>query len=143
MTLNEERLSQVSKPRSKASIARANARKENRERIRMSQDIALNLHYYMRVNGIKQKELADKMGVSSAYMGKLLKGDENLTLDTICKIHNLIGLSIVSVKKPYISQISLKVANNIDFPSDAVKSDKYCNRQVSKKNYTIASQDVA
>ena len=36
--------------------------------MRMSQEIALCLHYYLRKTGLTQKELADKMGVSAVYV---------------------------------------------------------------------------
>lgn len=103
MTFNTEKLSSVAKPRSKEATEQARFRKENREWLRMSQEIALCLHYYLRNTGMTQKELADKMGVSAVYVGKLLKGGENMTLETICKIQRVINENIVTVAKPYIS----------------------------------------
>lgn len=90
MAFDLNKLAEVAKPRSEAAIERARLRRQNRDWIRMSQDIALFLHYYLRNSGMTQKELADKMGVSAVYVGKLLKGSENLTLETICKIQGVI-----------------------------------------------------
>lgn len=143
MQLNQEKLDQVAIERSSLSIERAALRRANRNWLRMSQDIALGLHYYMRTTGANQSELAHKMGVTPVYVSKLLKGNENLTLETICKIQDAIGVSIVSVTKPYISRIALKAAPNIVFSSNSVKSDRYCDQQVSKKDYIIASCDAA
>ena len=90
MAFDLNKLAEVAKPRSEAAIERARLRRQNRDWIRMSQDIALCLHYYLRNSGMTQKELADKMGVSAVYVGKLLKGSKNLTLETICKIQGVI-----------------------------------------------------
>lgn len=138
MTLNTKRLASVAKPRSKAAIERAEARKTNRDWLRMSQDIALSLHYYMRTSGMNQKELAERLSVSAAYVTKLLKGGENLTLDTICKIQNVIGQTLVYVCKPFIGRITLKVQEKINFSQDAVKSEKFLNPKNSMKDYVTA-----
>ena len=57
---------------------------------------------------ITQKELADKMQVSPTYVGKLLKGQENLTLETICNIQKVIGRTLISVSQPYEHKEVLK-----------------------------------
>ena len=80
MTFNREKLENITKPRSKAAIDRAKQRKENRKWIRKSQQIALAIHYFLRKNGMSQKELAEIMNVTPVYVAKLLKGQENLTL---------------------------------------------------------------
>lgn len=64
--------------------------------MRMSQDIALGIHRHLRLKKMTQKEFAEQMGVSPAYVGKLLKGRENLTLETIWKIQSLLGVSFFS-----------------------------------------------
>lgn len=96
-----EKLSSMAKNRSKESVEKAKQRKGNREWLRMSQEIALCLHYYLRKSSMTQRDLADKMGVSPAYVGKLLKGGENLTLETISKIQESIGESLITVASPY------------------------------------------
>ena len=67
----------------------------------MSQDIALAIHYHLRQSGMSQKSLAEKLGVSPTYVAKLLKGNENLTLETISKVQEVIGRELVSVCRPY------------------------------------------
>lgn len=99
MALNRQRLDAVAKPRPEESVRRAKERAENREWIRMSQDIALGIHRHLRITNTTQKEFAERMGVSPAYVGKLLKGRENLTLETIWKIQELLGVSFFS--SPY------------------------------------------
>lgn len=143
MAFDIEKLAQMAQPRSEAAIARAKARKENREWLRMSQDIALSLHHYLRTAGMTQKELADKMGVSAVYVGKLLKGGENLTLETICKIQNVTGQDLISVTRPYVTRTILKASSFGSFSANAVESEKYCSRQVTQNNYFMAAGEAA
>ena len=82
-------IQKVIEPRSEKAIERARLRKENREWLSLSQEIALAIHYYIRKAGLTQKELAEDLNVSPAYVAKLLKGGENLTLETICKIQHV------------------------------------------------------
>lgn len=96
MALDRKKLDAVAKPRPIENIIRSRERAENREWMRMSQDIALGIHRHLRITNTTQKEFAERMGVSPAYVGKLLKGRENLTLETIWKIQELIGVSFFS-----------------------------------------------
>lgn len=96
MALNRQQLDAMAKPRPAENIRRAKERAENREWMRMSQNIALGIHRHLRLTNTTQKEFAEQMGVSPAYVGKLLKGRENLTLETIWKIQSLLGLSFFS-----------------------------------------------
>ena len=125
MAFNPEKLAAIAKPRSEEAKEKARFRKENRDWLRMSQEIALCLHYYLRNAGLTQKELADKMGVSAVYVGKLLKGGENLTLETICKIQNVICENIVTVAKPYVSTTVISFPVRAGFSPDAITSERY------------------
>jgi DNA-binding phage protein len=96
-----DKLRAIAKPRSKEALDEESFRKENLEWLRMSQEIALGLHYYLRSQKMTQKALAEKLGMSAVYVNRLLKGGENLTLETICKIQSAIGHPLISVCHPY------------------------------------------
>lgn len=143
MAFNVNKLAEMAKPRSEDAKKRAIDRKENREWLRMSQDITLCLHYYLRNAGISQKELAEKMGVSAVYVNKLLKGSENLTLETICKIQKAIGEELISVAKPYITKNIVTFTMQQKFSSTAVNSEKYCGQQIDQDIYVPAANEAA
>ncbi len=46
-----------------------------------------------------QKMLASALGCSAQYVNKLLKGNENLTLDTICNLQNVLKIKLIEVVK--------------------------------------------
>jgi len=49
------------------------------------------------INGMTQKKLAALMGVSPQYINKVVKGKENLTLETISKIEQILGITLVNI----------------------------------------------
>lgn len=142
MAFNLDKLSAMAKSRSEEAKQITQKRKENREWLRMSQDIALSLHYYLRKMSMTQKELAEKMGVSPAYVGKLLKGQENLTLESICNIHKAISQDLVSVCRPYEYNGVFTISSVVEF-KDTKKSDVYSSKQSVSTEYFPVSGDAA
>ena len=49
------------------------------------------------INGMTQKKLAEAMNVSPQYINKVVKGKENLTLETIAKIEQVLGITLLDV----------------------------------------------
>lgn len=125
MTFHQSKLDALAKPRSKTATERAEKRKKNRKALRRSQEIALALHYHLRGKSMTQKEFSDKLGVSAVYVGKLLRGEENLTLETIVKLEEVIGEELMYIKKPYISATTVSKATILRFADNATKSEKY------------------
>ena len=102
MAYNLKKLAEIAKPRDAESVKQEEWRKENREWLVLSQEIALSIFFFLKKENMTQKELAEKMGVSPTYVGKLLKGKENLTLETIVKIQQALGHSIIQLAcNPY------------------------------------------
>jgi antitoxin component HigA of HigAB toxin-antitoxin module len=62
-------------------------RKANKDWLNISSDIALQVMDEMDKLDIKEHELAKRMGVSDQSVSKILKGRENLNLDTIAKLN--------------------------------------------------------
>lgn len=55
------------------------------------------------INGMTQKMLAEKMGVAPQYINKVIKGQENLTLETISRFEEILGITIISILGPEVS----------------------------------------
>ncbi len=70
-------------------------RRENRHWLRYSGFIALKVMKRIEELGISQKELAEKLGCSPQYISRLLKGTENLTLETISKLEDCLQMDII------------------------------------------------
>lgn len=144
MAFNLDKLAEMATPRSERAKEQTKFRKDNREWLNMSHEIALTIHYYLRNAGMTQKELAEKMGVSPAYIGKILKGNENLTLETICKLQKAINVKFMSVATPYVTHTKIELPPRyMSFSSHAVSSKKYCERQSTGNSYGSLTIHVA
>ena len=62
---------------------------------RYSYGIAIKSRKRMKDLGMTQKELAEKMNCSQQYVSTLLKGQENLTLETIAKLESVLNLDFL------------------------------------------------
>ena len=60
-----------------------------------SQLIAAAMSKRMTELGLTQQMLAEKMNCTQQYISKVLKGKKNMSLETICKIENALGIEII------------------------------------------------
>lgn len=88
--LSEHSSSSTSKWREKAEWRMA-----NKSWLRHSQRIAMMMLDKMEELGMTQKLLAEKMGCSQQYVSKVLKGRENLSIETISKIEVALEMEIM------------------------------------------------
>ena len=114
MGFNLKKLQEVAKPASAQEQEEARYRKENREWLLKSMQIALYLEHILRIKGISKKQFAEMIDVTPAQVTKLLSGKENLGLKTIAKIEKALGVSLISIPseiRPY--QFSATIITNI------------------------------
>ncbi len=76
----------------------AQFRIENRRWLRYSQAVAMRILEEMETKGLTQKEFAEKVGCSQQYISRILKGRENLSLETISKIETALETTIIEIK---------------------------------------------
>lgn len=74
----------------------AEFRTKNRNWLRYSQSIAMRVADAMEDEGLTQKALAERMGCTQQYVSRILKGQENMSLETISKLETALGLNIIS-----------------------------------------------
>lgn len=60
-----------------------------------SQAIASAMSKRMSELGLTQQMLTGKMNCTQQYISKMLKGQKNMSLETICKIENALGIEII------------------------------------------------
>ncbi len=106
----------------------------------MSQDIALAVYHYLERNNLTQKKFAEMMGVSQAYVTKILRGSENLTLETIGKLENALGEKIVHVERPYEFTVTVSFASH---PSSrpVAGSRKYSGKAVDNNLFAFLENE--
>jgi len=70
-------------------------RRENWSWLRHSQKIAVKVLLQMKQMGLTQKALAERMNCTQQYVSKILKGKENMSLDTLSKLEDALGISLI------------------------------------------------
>jgi len=87
----------------------ATERKNNNDWKKRSFQIAVRVLREIRnqksQNGMTQKKLAEAMDVSPQYINKVVKGKENLTLETISKIESVLGIQLIEIPSFETSQV--------------------------------------
>ena len=92
----------VSKLREHASPTPSRWREEaeyriaNKSWLHYSQKIAMQMLDKMEQMKITQKQLAERMNCSQQYISKILKGKENLSLETLTKTENALDIQILT-----------------------------------------------
>ena len=74
---------------------KAEFRRANKTWLRYSQHIAMLMLDKMEEIGLNKRGLAERMGCSQQYISKILKGQENLSIETICKIEDALELVLL------------------------------------------------
>lgn len=101
MTKAIDRINQIALKEKSGWIEDAKNRQVSNDSSKRSFQIAVRILREIRrqkpINGMTQKKLADDMGVSAQYINKVVKGKENLTLETISKIESVLGTTLIEV----------------------------------------------
>lgn len=75
----------------------AQTRQNNAYWLKHSQQIAIKILKTLRERNMKQTEFAALLNVSPQQVNKIVKGKENLTLETISRIEEVLKISIILV----------------------------------------------
>lgn len=84
----------------KSSIIEERRRKVNPEARRMvdlSFRIVDRIHEILKEKGLKQKDLALRLGKKESEISKWMRGTHNFTIDTLVSIENVLGEPIIEV----------------------------------------------
>jgi transcriptional regulator with XRE-family HTH domain len=92
---------------------KAEYRKANKSWLDKSAIIALKILNYLKMNGISQKQLAEMVNVSPQQINKIVKGSENLTLETISKIEDALGIKLIVIEN-FEQTMIYELPNKVD-----------------------------
>ncbi len=70
-------------------------RRDNWSCLRHSQKIAAKVLLQMKQMGLTQTALAERTDCTQQYVSKILKGKENMSLDTLSKLEDALGIRLV------------------------------------------------
>ena len=78
-------------------LNKAKYNEENDLWLEKSAHIALKILMYLREHELSKNDLSIKLGIPINDVNKIVKGNENLSLEIICKIEVLLGISIIEI----------------------------------------------
>ena len=92
--------------------------------------IGRNIRNARKAQGMTQEKLAECMGVSSAYIGKLERGERTANLDNLSELANILTVPIES-----LVQGSVPIKNDGQLPNDFLDAVQEITKGCSK--YTL------
>jgi ribosome-binding protein aMBF1 (putative translation factor) len=95
MSKLNEKLSKLASDQPSNWKAKAKYRRDNREWLKRSAVIAVKVLDALKAQGLTQKNLAERLNVTPQQISKIVKGEENLTLETITNLELALGIHII------------------------------------------------
>ncbi|TCD46884.1 helix-turn-helix domain-containing protein [Chlorobium sp. N1] len=141
----KERIDRVAGGRPSTWMAEALWFEENKRWLDRSAEIALCVLTALQEKHMAQKDLAAVMGVSSQYVSKILKGTENLTLETISKLEHALGVNILTVASRYkafeLAEGSHRAAAGLAFRQESSSSPRSFSAEDATVGYSYYSNE--
>lgn len=134
------------------ALEKAQWRYNNEDWLDLSFEIAVKIGSVLSKNKAlnkfprNQKELSEAMGVSPQYINKILKGSENLQLETITRIQNILGVKLIDIAKE--QSVIFLHQTSFDLKYQEVKlihnDNSYDNKKLVKilDAYNLKTQDI-
>jgi transcriptional regulator with XRE-family HTH domain len=116
-------------------LRNAKFRMENKKWLKYSSNISLRIIAALEENkNMTQKALAEIIGVSPQYINKILRGQENLSLSTIAKISDALGVELISFPKfSFDKTDDFRNKKNVEYILGAVRQlDKISSKKICK-----------
>ncbi len=99
----DKKLNKLAKPVSQQVLDDAQWRRENRIWLQKSFEISLSVLAAIMEKGWNQKQLAEAMGVSQQEVSRIVKGKENLTLQTITDLEQILKTKLIETSPVEVS----------------------------------------
>ena len=145
MKTSKEKINEITPKEVSPWLKEAQERKKNRTWTNRSQKIAVRILREIRnqkpLNGMSQKMLAEKMGVTPQYINKVVKGKENLTLETISKIEEVLGISLLEVPSSRKS-ITIPIIQEHIYTKVSNKNSTFTGRYKIENSSEVFSESI-
>lgn len=132
----DKKLNALAEPASAKAVNDAKWRRENKDWLAKSFDIALGVLTAMKAKGWNQKKLAEEMDVSEQQVSKIVKGKENFTLQSISKLEGVLGVRLMQTS--LLENVQVANFSAIQKPFSVVSNKGYTTIQ-SKTTQSLNS----
>ncbi|MEZ7505298.1 transcriptional regulator [Flavobacterium sp. Arc2] len=123
---NKEKFIALVSPETTNTVAKNRDRIKNRAMLRESQNIALKVLDKLEEIRWSQRKLASEMGVTPQQITKIVKGQENLTLETQIKLQSILKIPILAsyyenIEEKSVSEVAITKTERYFAPKTRVK----------------------
>jgi len=94
-------------------------RRDNDFWLKYSRYITLQVLRAMDEQSVTQAVLASRMGCTQQYVSNLLKGSSNMTLETIARLENALGIDLIKSALTYVSGYNGAASSQPRYLSDS------------------------
>jgi len=103
---------------------------ENDYWLKHSRRIAVRINLFLKSSGMQKQELATLLNVSPQQVSKIIKGRENLTLQTISKIEKALGISLLGLDSNKDKKNNVNLKTKFTYTQLTPKCDFYKKKPV-------------
>lgn len=107
--------------------------KANKKWLDKSAMVAVNVLEALKTKGLSQKDLAQKMNVSAQQVNKILKGQQNLTFETISKLETALEISLIEIIDFKEANTTFDILNTEEHENPALRQMKKVMPKVKKQ----------
>lgn len=143
---NKEKFIALVSPETTNTVAKNRDRIKNRAMLRESQNIALKVLDKLEEIRWSQRKLAKEMGVTPQQITKIVKGQENLTLETQIKLQSILKIPILAsyyenIEEKSISEVAITATERYFAPKTRVNlADKIL---LAKKEFKMEYNPIS
>lgn len=143
---NKEKFIALVSPETTNTVAKNRDRIKNRAMLRESQNIALKVLDKLEEIRWSQRKLAKEMGVTPQQITKIVKGQENLTLETQIKLQSILKIPILAsyyenIEEKSISEVAITATERYIAPKTRVNlADKIL---LAKKEFKMEYNPIS
>lgn len=129
-------------------LAKLEHYKSNKKWLDNSSKVAINVLDALKEKNWSQRDLAEKMNVSAQQINKIIKGQQNLTFETVGKLEDALGISLMEITT-FKSTNEIKTNEVIVQAMRETISDEIAIEKIETKSYSenfikkpVAKMDV-
>jgi transcriptional regulator with XRE-family HTH domain len=143
---NKEKFIALVSPETTNTVAKNRDRIKNRAMLRESQNIALKVLDKLEEIRWSQRKLAKEMGVTPQQITKIVKGQENLTLETQTKLQSILKIPILAsyyenIEEKSVSEVAITATERYFAPKTRVNlADKIL---LAKKEFKMEYNPIS
>lgn len=114
----------------------------NKKWLDKSAMVAVNVLEALKTKGLSQKDLAQKMNVSAQQVNKILKGQQNLTFETISKLETALEISLIEIIDFKAANTTFGISNTEERVNTTLRQMKKVMPKV-KKQVEVYERNIA